>query len=128
MGRALALGVYRYSRNFPSHELYGLISQIRRAAVSVPANIAEGAGRPGTGEFLQFLSIAAGSLAELETLLRLSRELDYLPLSAHGELAEQARRLDMALNAMIASLKRRRKETGRNGRKGKVMDGNGGAE
>ncbi|MDE1976838.1 MAG: four helix bundle protein [Elusimicrobia bacterium] len=113
MGRALALDVYRYSRNFPNHELYGLTSQIRRAAVSVPANIAEGSGRRGDGELLHFLSIASGSLAELRTLASLAHELGYLPAAAYNELVERARRLDAALNAFVAA--RKRKERGRNG-------------
>ena len=76
-GMALAKQVYQLTQKFPVEERYGLTSQLRRAAVSVPSNIAEGQARRGTNEFLQFLSIAEGSLAELETQLLLSAELSY---------------------------------------------------
>src|SRR5579862_874916 len=71
-GMSLAKGVYGLTAGFPSDERFGLVSQMRRAAVSVPSNIAEGQARQGTREFLQFLSHASGSLAELETQLPLS--------------------------------------------------------
>ncbi|MGB2639026.1 MAG: four helix bundle protein, partial [Candidatus Acidiferrum sp.] len=74
-GMHLAKLVYKLTTRFPSEERYGLTSQMRRAAVSVPSNIAEGQARRGTNEFLQFLSIAEGSLAELDTQLSLSVEL-----------------------------------------------------
>ncbi|MDB5905351.1 MAG: hypothetical protein JWM26_4229 [Betaproteobacteria bacterium] len=69
--------VYQTSKAFPRAELYGLTSQMRRAAVSVPANIAEGAGRTSKKEFLQYLSIARGSLTELETYVVLAKELAF---------------------------------------------------
>src|SRR5947207_9180576 len=75
----LAEKIYRVSSSFPPEERFGLTGQIRRAAVSVPANIAEGAARTGTGEFLQFLSVAGGSLAEVETFLILAARLKFLP-------------------------------------------------
>lgn len=74
---ALARDVYRVTADFPGHEVYGLTSQIRRACVSIPSNIAEGAGRTGPRESLKFLSIARGSLCELETQLILANELEY---------------------------------------------------
>jgi four helix bundle protein len=70
--------IYLATASFPSDERFGLISQLRRAAVSLPTNIAEGAGRKSTKEFINFLSIALGSVAELDTLLLLSKELRYL--------------------------------------------------
>src|SRR5712692_6834223 len=76
-GMTLAKIVYRLTSRFPQEERYGLISQMRRAAISVPSNIAEGQARRGTNEFLQFLSIAEGSLAELDTQLSLSVELGF---------------------------------------------------
>ena len=69
--------VYGVTNSFPVEERYGLISQIRRAAVSVPVNIAEGAARKGNKEFIQFLHIALGSLTELDTLILLSSELGF---------------------------------------------------
>ncbi|HXQ27176.1 MAG TPA: four helix bundle protein [Candidatus Acidoferrales bacterium] len=76
-GMALTKEVYRVTERFPAAEKYGLAAQLRRAAVSVPSNIAEGQARRGTREFLQFLSHASGSLAELETQVLLSVDLGY---------------------------------------------------
>jgi four helix bundle protein len=74
----LTVEVYKATENFPKQETYGLTSQIRRAAVSVPSNISEGAGRNGTGEFRHFLSIANGSSYELQTQLIISNRLELL--------------------------------------------------
>jgi four helix bundle protein len=76
-GMALAKWIYEITRTFPSDERFGLVAQIRRAAVSIPSNIAEGQARHITGEFVQFISHAEGSLAELETQMRLSIELGF---------------------------------------------------
>ena len=88
---------------FPQEELYGLTSQMRRAAVSIPSNLAEGAARTGQKEFAQFLSIAKGSLSELETQLLISAELGYLDqklyrlgLSGHGFATQAACRMAYA--------------------------------
>ena len=70
--------VYQVTHNFPDSEKFGLINQIRRAAVSIPSNIAEGQGRNSTKEFKQFLAISLGSLAELETQLIIAKEIEYL--------------------------------------------------
>ena len=70
--------VYQVTHNFPASENYGLINQIRRAAVSIPSNIAEGQGRNSTKEFRQFLAISLGSVAELETQLIIAKEIEYL--------------------------------------------------
>lgn len=74
----LVVAVYSATSRFPQNEQYGLTSQLRRAAVSVPANIAEGAARNGSKEFLHFLGIASGSLSELDTLIELACQLGYL--------------------------------------------------
>jgi four helix bundle protein len=73
--------IYSATSTFPKHELYSLVSQLRRAAVSVPSNISEGAARKNTTEYRQFLYIALGSLSELETQLIICRNLDYLSSS-----------------------------------------------
>ncbi len=73
----LAEKVYQLTQRFPTEEKFGIISQMRRAAVSVPSNIAEGQARNTTGEFIQFISHAEGSLAELDTQIRLSVSLDF---------------------------------------------------
>lgn len=76
-GMQLAGKVYELTRNFPKSELFGIISQMQRAVISIPANIAEGHARNSTKEFLHFISISRGSLAELETFLSLSVQLNY---------------------------------------------------
>jgi four helix bundle protein len=70
--------IYGYTKNFPKEEMFSLTSQIRRSAISIPSNIAEGAGRNHKSEFKQFLFIALGSLAELETQLIIAKEIEYL--------------------------------------------------
>jgi len=75
--KRLVKEVYRQTANVPRHELYGLASQLRRAAVSVPSNIAEGACRNSPGEFRQFIGTARGSLAELETQIEIAQDLGY---------------------------------------------------
>ena len=82
----LVTDVYGITRQFPKEEVYGLTSQIRRAAISVPSNIAEGQGRLSTGEFRQFLGHARGSLAEVETQIHIAEKLSYV-------LPEEADRL-----------------------------------
>ena len=70
--------IYRVTRDFPKEEIYGLVSQMRHAAVSIPSNISEGAARGGDREFIQFLIIARGSLSEFETQLLISHDLGYM--------------------------------------------------
>ncbi len=94
--------IYRVSKSFPPDERFGLTSQVRRAAVSVPSNIAEGAARTGTGEFLQSLSVASGSLAEVETQLMIASRLEMLPAE---ELADLLRRSE-EISKMLGGLKR----------------------
>jgi four helix bundle protein len=99
----LAKLVYRLTVRFPGEEKFGLTSQIRRACVSVPSNIAEGQARQGTKEFPQFLSHAEGSLAELETQTILSIELGFVPKSSAEEILQN---ID-ELQKMIVGLKRK---------------------
>jgi len=99
---ALVSHVYRVTRNFPKEEIYGLTSQIRRSAVSVPSNIAEGAARHGSKEFAQYLSVSMGSISELETQLLIAVELDYLdPDSPIFELLERVSKLLSGLNKNV---------------------------
>jgi four helix bundle protein len=93
VGMRLAREAYLHTSRFPREELYGLTNQIRRSAVSIPSNIAEGAARSGTKEFLHYLSIARGSMSELETQLLLARDLGFLgeqPLSTISETLDHA--------------------------------------
>lgn len=83
----LAESVYHLTLRYPKSEIYGLSSQLQRAAVSIPSNIAEGHARDSTKEFLRFLSVAQGSLAELETQLILSGRLNYFNQSQLGKVA-----------------------------------------
>ena len=100
--------LYRITADWPKHEQYGLVSQIRRAAVSVPANIAEGAGRRTPGEFMQFVGIARGSLAELETLLTMARRLDYLDEPTYGVVLDDLMELGRMATGLLRSLEERR--------------------
>jgi four helix bundle protein len=78
LSRTLVLDVYKLTQTFPKEEMFGLTNQIRRAAVSIPSNIAEGAARTGAREFAQFLNFARGSLSELETQLLIATDLGYI--------------------------------------------------
>ena len=98
--------VYQSTENFPRHEMYGLTSQIRRAAVSVVSNIAEGQGRLTKGEFLHFLGQARGSLLELETQLEIASDLAYLCEDQHQILAQELYQVLGLLNRLIDSLRR----------------------
>ena len=100
--------LYRVTADWPKHEQFGLVSQVRRAAVSVPANIAEGAGRRTPGEFLQFASIARGSLAELETLLTVARRLDYMEEPVYRALLEDLFELGRMATGLMRTLEERR--------------------
>lgn len=102
---SLANEVYGVTRQFPREEMYGLISQIRRSAVSVPSNIAEGQGRATRGEFVQFLGHARGSLFELETQLTIAGELGYLGRQDQTRVLGSLTRVAQLLNALITSLR-----------------------
>ncbi|MBD8528087.1 four helix bundle protein [Pseudoxanthomonas sp. CAU 1598] len=98
--------VYRSSSDFPDHEKFSLTAQLRRSAVSVPSNIAEGAARRSTPEYLRFLSVARGSLAELDTQLQIAVRLGYL-IEAQA-FSEQLDKTFAKLNSLIRSLERSR--------------------
>jgi four helix bundle protein len=96
--------VYRLIKNFPKDEMYGLTNQIRRAAVSVPSNIAEGQGRLSRGEFRHFLGQARGSVFELQTQITIAERLEYLPRESSQALLESAIEVGRILNGLISSL------------------------
>jgi four helix bundle protein len=99
--KSLALDVYRCTRRFPKDEIYGLSSRMRRAAVSVPSNIAEGKGRYSQKEFVQFLYHARGSLLELETQLSIARDLEYIDQPLFESLESDTEELGRILNGLI---------------------------
>jgi len=98
--------VYTATGRFPKEETYGLTSQLRRAAVSVPSNIAEGQGRKSTSEFLHHLSIAYGSLMEVETQVLIAARLGYLEQRLVDELMERAGEVGRLINGLSNSLSR----------------------
>jgi four helix bundle protein len=100
----LVLAVYKITRDFPKEEIYGLMPQMRRAVVSVPANIAEGYERNYKKEYLRFLCIAKGSLGEVETYLLLARDLGYLKKDHYLEIEEKRAETARLLNGLIRSL------------------------
>ena len=100
----LAEDVFKETKQYPRDELYGLTSQTRRAAVSVAANIAEGAGRSGPQEYAHFVSIAAGSLAELRTLLELAARFDYVPRPTVDALDARADEIARMLHGLRRGL------------------------
>ncbi|WP_035303476.1 four helix bundle protein [Brevundimonas aveniformis] len=105
---ALVRGVYQASSGWPTDERFGLVSQVRRAAVSVPSNIAEGCARRATGDFVRFLSIARGSLAEVETQMLLAEQLSYLSTEALEPLLQSSDEISRMLASLIAKLEARR--------------------
>src|SRR5690606_4478207 len=97
--------VYDITRNFPSSEQYGLINQMRRSAVSVPSNIAEGCGRNGEKELNRFLYIALGSLSELETQIDISRRLNFISEDDYNNSLTKIFYIRKMLSGLIRSLK-----------------------
>ena len=102
---ALVKMVYTATSTFPKSENYGLTGQMRRVSVSIPSNIAEGAARTGTKEFLQFLSISRGSLSELETQVLIAKNLDYI--KDEGEILKQIDKLFGLIGGLMNSLRKR---------------------
>ena len=97
----LVTKVYSITRLFPKEELYGLVSQIRRSAVSIPSNIAEGYGRYSTNDYIRFLQIAIGSLYELQTQLEICLNLGYLLKDTFEKAYEQSREIERMLSSLI---------------------------
>ena len=103
---ALVTEIYRLSQRFPKDELYGLASQIRRAAVSIPSNIAEGRGKSSKGEFQQFLHHSRGSLAEVETQIIIAQNLGYLDATETEPVMGMIAEVGRLLHGLIASIKK----------------------
>src|SRR5918996_4877328 len=93
--------IYKATEGLPSQEIYGLTNQIRRAAVSIPSNIAEGAARQTRKEFVNFLHMAQGSLSELDTQVEIARRLGYLSETALAKLDAHIERIDKMLSGLI---------------------------
>lgn len=102
---ALVLEVYKATTDFPKSELYGLISQIRRAAISIPSNIAEGYSRGHRTEYIRFVSMAYGSVAELQTQLMLAKDLGYIQQEIYETIAGDYEDLERMISALIKGLK-----------------------
>ncbi|OGQ96748.1 MAG: four helix bundle protein [Deltaproteobacteria bacterium RIFOXYD12_FULL_57_12] len=97
----LVTQIYQVSRLFPSDEIYGLTSQLRRCAVSIPSNIAEGQGRNSSGEFLRFLGIAQGSLCELQTQIEIACNLGYIEKETFDNLYDASREIERMQSSLM---------------------------
>jgi four helix bundle protein len=104
---ALCLVIYQMTTKYPSEEKYGLSSQLKRAAVSVPSNIAEGYGRKSIREYIQFLYVAYGSICEIETQLLLTKDLKYIGEKFYSEIRLQLSEVERMLKALIKSLEKK---------------------
>ena len=104
---SLVESVYRATNSFPNTEIYGLTSQVRRAAVSIPSNIAEGQGRNTTRDFLHFLSVSQGSLREVETQITIAERLGYIEKQQETTLLELAAEIGRLLHGLCNSLNKK---------------------
>ena len=100
----LTLDIYKATKDFPTDELYALTSQMRRAATSVPCNIAEGKARGSSKDFKRFLLMSRGSLEELKYQITLSKDLDYIDQDKYDELQNKAKEVGRLLNGLMVSL------------------------
>jgi len=110
-GMELVIRIYRLTRRFPPEERYGLAAQMQRAAISVPANIAEGHGRSHLGDKLRHFSIANGSLKELETEALIAKELGYAPDTQASDVGRRTEDLGRMLTCLVRSLRRHASST-----------------
>lgn len=101
----LVTDVYRLTRDLPKEEQYGLLSQIRRSAVSIPSNIAEGYGRKSTSDYIRFLQISRGSLYELQTQIEICLNLDFLSRQDFDDIYEKSSEIERMLNGLIKKVK-----------------------
>ena len=102
----LVTNIYQVTASFPQSENYGLTSQIRRSAISIPSNIAEGYGRNSTGDYTRFLQIALGSLFELQTQIEIAFNLNYISEITFQTLFDQSREIERMLSSLINKLKK----------------------
>jgi four helix bundle protein len=105
----LTLAIYTTTLKFPREELYGLTSQIRRCAVSIGANIAEGCGKMGNNEFQRYLQIAAGSASELDYELLLAKDLNYIPVIEYSKIADELLQIRKMLSSLLVKVNLDRK-------------------
>src|SRR5689334_16114331 len=103
----LVVAIYHITASFPREERYSLVDQLRRAAVSVPSNIAEGHGRSRTGDYLRHLSVAVGSLSEVETQIQIARRLEYIGDDDQSRLLDSCNSIAKMLGGLIRSLRKR---------------------
>jgi four helix bundle protein len=103
----LTIALYAASKSFPREEIYGLTSQLRRAAVSIGANIAEGCGRRSDGEFVRFLQIARGSASELEYHLLLARDLKFMVQREHQNLENKLSEVQRMLSSLVSAIQKK---------------------
>lgn len=104
---SLVTEIYTLSNLFPKQEIYGLTSQIRRSAISIPSNIAEGYGRDGKNDYLKFLNIAYASLFELQTQLEISYNLKYIHENQFQEIIKNSKEIERMLSSFIRKIKER---------------------
>jgi four helix bundle protein len=112
IARKLVSTIYVLTKPFPKEEIYGLTSQIRRAAISIPSNIAEGRAKRSTGDYIRFLNIAYGSCAELETQLLIAQDLDYCSERDAELVLTMIYQINRMLSGLITSLEKRRATIG----------------
>ncbi|MBN2588405.1 MAG: four helix bundle protein [Sedimentisphaerales bacterium] len=101
---SLVTEIYKITKSFPKDEIYSLISQMRRCAISIPSNIAEGYGRNSTNDYIRFLNITMGSLYELQTQLEISLNLRYLKEETFNRFFELSREIERMLGSMIKKI------------------------
>jgi four helix bundle protein len=103
----LVLEVYKATAAFPKEEIYGLTSQIRRAAASIPCNIAEGCGKASDADLANYIQIAMGSASELDYELQLAHDLNYLPADVYSVLSEELTEIRKMMNAFVQRLRKK---------------------
>lgn len=105
LSHELTLEIYRQTKTFPVDERYGLTSQLRRAAVSIESNLAEGCGRGSDPDFARFVQVALGSAAEVDCQLLIARDLEYLPGNTYDQLQSELQKAKKMLNSLLRTLR-----------------------